>query len=274
VYSPTVRTEMVGEYTHPTKLCLRVSVVKLCARVARRRVDLHSESENDSAMWFDISGNSTPWDEAERHLAKVDRRLAKIIRRVGPCTLAPRRDYFVALCKAVFNQQLSMKVAASLFNRFRDQFPARRPTPSLLLDALTRDPEFPRRCGLSRQKAVYLKDLSDHFVSNRIPTRKLCRMSDEEVIEALVAVKGVGRWTAEMFLMFVLNRPDVLPVDDLGLREGVRDIFELPKRPAPKEVIAMCEHWKPYRSIATWYVWRRNSGDGAQAGKVKGKEST
>jgi DNA-3-methyladenine glycosylase II len=210
-------------------------------------------------MWFDAPSRPTPWDSAIRHLAQADPRLAKVIQRTGPCTLAPRRDYFVALCKAIFSQQLSTVVAASLFKRFRNEFPNRRPTPALLHKGLTNDAEFFRRCGLSRQKAAYLLDLSEHFVSNRIPTRKLSRMSDEEVIEALVAVKGVGQWTAEMFLMFVLNRPDVLPVDDLGLREGVREIFELKTRPAPKEVIAMCQHWRPYRSIATWYVWRRNS---------------
>jgi DNA-3-methyladenine glycosylase II len=188
--------------------------------------------------------------------------MAQVIRRVGPCTMSPRRDYFVALCKAVFSQQLSTVVAATLFGRFRDLFPNRRPTPTRLLEALSRDTEALRCCGLSRQKVVYLKDLSEHFVTNRIPTRKLSRMSDEEVIEALVAVKGVGRWTAEMFLMFVLNRPDVLPVDDLGLREGVREIYELPVRPTPKEVIELGEQWRPYRSIATWYVWRRHGTGG------------
>jgi DNA-3-methyladenine glycosylase II len=225
-------------------------------------------------MWFDPPAKPSPWDAATEHLSRVDRRLAAVIRRVGPCTLAPRRDHFVALCKAVFSQQLSVKAAASLFNRFRDLFPRRRPTPARVLEAVRRDGQVLRGCGLSRQKAIYLQDLSDHFVSNRIPTRKFARMSDEQVIEALVAVNGIGRWTAEMFLMFVLNRPDVLPVDDLGLREGVREIFNLPARPAPKEVIAMCEHWKPYRSIATWYVWRRNSCANATpivAGKTRAK---
>lgn len=210
-------------------------------------------------MWFNPSSAPTPWDPAIKHLIKVDARMAKVIARTGPCLLMPRRDYFVTLCKAIFSQQLSTIVAASLFKRFRNEFPKQRPTPELLLRALTEDAEFFRRCGLSRQKAAYLKDLAEHFVSNRIPTRKLSRMSDEEVIEALVNVKGIGRWTAEMFLMFVLNRPDVLPVDDLGLREGVRDIYQLKERPTPKQVIEMCEHWRPYRSVATWYVWRRNS---------------
>jgi DNA-3-methyladenine glycosylase II len=123
-----------------------------------------------------------------------------------------------------------------------------------------------KRVGLSRQKAAYLEDLAEHFISNRIPTRRLARMADEEVIEALVAVKGIGRWTAEMFLMFVLNRPDVLPVDDLGLREGARDVFGLGARPTAKELIAMGEAWRPYRSIATWYLWRRTTNQQQQGG--------
>lgn len=208
-------------------------------------------------MWFNATQGPTTWDAAVTHLSNVDPRLAQVIQRVGPCTLSPRRDYFVALCKAIFSQQLSTVVAATLFGRFRDLFPNRRPTLAKVLEALKSDVEILKKCGLSRQKAVYLKDLADHFVTNRIPTRKLGRMSDEEVIEALVAVNGVGRWTAEMFLMIVLNRPDVLPVDDLGLRVGVQELFGLADRPTPKEVTALGEPWRPYRSIATWYIWRR-----------------
>ncbi|HWE03897.1 MAG TPA: DNA-3-methyladenine glycosylase [Tepidisphaeraceae bacterium] len=210
-------------------------------------------------MWFQPPVETTPWDAATDFLSKSEPRFAEIIGRVGPCTLAPRRDYFVALCKAIFSQQLSTVVAASLFGRFRDLFPNRRPTPALLLAALRRDPDVLRGCGSSRAKSAYLKDLADHFVTNRIPTRKLCSMTDEQVIEALVAVNGVGRWTAEMFLIFVLNRPDVWPVDDLGLRVGVQEIFKLPSRPTPKQVVDMGEAWRPYRSIATWYIWRRNT---------------
>jgi DNA-3-methyladenine glycosylase II len=150
-----------------------------------------------------------------------------------------------------------VKVAAVLFGRFRDQFPGRRPTPARTLQLLNGDLEIIKRCGLSRQKAVYIRDLAQHFVDGRIPTRKLSRMSDQEVVDALVAVNGIGRWTAEMFLMFVLNRPDVLPVDDLGLREGVREIYRLAERPTPGELTELAECWRPYRSIATWYVWRR-----------------
>jgi DNA-3-methyladenine glycosylase II len=210
-------------------------------------------------MWFDPIPGKPDWSAAARHLAKADPTLAPVIRRVGPCGLAPRRDYFVLLSKAIFSQQLSVKVAAVLFARFRDQFPQKRPTPQAALKFLDGDEAQIRRIGLSRQKASYLRDLAQHFVDGRIPTRKLSRMEDEAVVDALIGVKGIGRWTAEMFLMFVLNRPDVLPVDDLGLREGVRELYGLEKRPTGAEVTALAEPWRPYRTVATWYVWRRNS---------------
>lgn len=210
-------------------------------------------------MWFNQSAKRGIWADACRALASADERMAPVIGRVGPCTLEPRKDYFVALSKAIFSQQLSTKVAATLFKRFCARFPNNRPTPARVLELMEKDAESLRGCGLSRQKSVYIRDLADHFDSGKIPTRRLAGMEDEAIIEALTAVNGVGRWTAEMFLIFVLNRQDVLPVDDLGLREGVKDIFQLSTRPAPKDVHALCEHWRPYRSIATWYVWRRHS---------------
>ena len=211
-------------------------------------------------MWFDQTDRLTRWDEAARHLSRVDPVLGRVIKRVGPCTLAPRRDYFVVLCKAIFTQQISTAVAAVLFGRFRDLFPMRRPTPSLVLEALrTRPAEVIRHCGLSRQKAEYVRDLAQHFVDGRIPTRRLASMDDEAVIEALVNVKGIGRWTAEMFLIFTLNRPDVLPVDDLGLQEGVREIYGLGERLKGKALAGRCEHWGPWRTVGTWYVWRRGT---------------
>lgn len=210
-------------------------------------------------MWFETSPDSSCWTDAARHLCRVDPILREVIRRTGPCMLAPRRDYFVALCRSVFAQQLSIRVAQVLFDRFRDQFPARRPTPEaafrLLRDC---DPQVVRACGLSRQKATYIRDLAEHFADERIPTRRLSRMSDEQIIEALTQVRGIGRWTAEMFLMFVLNRPDVLPVDDLGLREGFRELYGLKARPTAKEMIAIAEPWRPYRSVGSWYIWRRH----------------
>jgi DNA-3-methyladenine glycosylase II len=210
-------------------------------------------------MWFEPPVVKPDWSVGVKHLRRVDPVLRKVIDRVGPCTLTPRQDYFVVLCKAIFTQQISTSVAAVLFGRFRDLFPQRRPTPPRVLECIAKGEGALVGCGLSRQKRAYIADLAQHFVDRRIPTRRLSRLPDEQVIELLVEVKGIGRWTAEMFLIFTLNRPDVLPVDDLGLREGVREIYHLPERPPPKRVIEMGEHWRPWRTLATWYIWRRES---------------
>ena len=196
------------------------------------------------------------WEQAIDRLRSSDPRLAQIIDLVGPCTLAPRRDYFVLLCRAILGQQVSTKAAASMFARFRNLFPRRRPTPQKLLEALKCDDQCLRRCGFSRQKGVYVKDLADHFLTNQLPTRRLSSMTDDQIIEALTKVKGIGRWTAEMFLIFTLNRPDVLPVDDLGFQKGVQLIYGMRKHPTAKQLTRIAEKWKPWRSIGTWYVWR------------------
>lgn len=214
-------------------------------------------------MWYVKAKTKPDWSDACRHLSRADSVMARIIKHVGPCTLIPRRDYFNILCISIFNQQISTKIAAILFNRFRDEFPHRRPTPARALKFLKEADAF-KRCGLSRQKRAYLIDLSEKFIGRKIPVRQLSRMSDEEVIETLTQVKGIGRWTAEMFLMFTLNRPDVLPVDDLGLREGVKRAYTLRERPDAKKVRQIAERWKPWRSVATWYLWR-----GMAAGVVK-----
>jgi DNA-3-methyladenine glycosylase II len=209
-------------------------------------------------MWFEQPYRSRNWLTARRHLHQ-DPVMRQIIERVGPCTLAPRRDYFVVLCKSIFTQQISTRIATILFNRFRDNFPQRRPTPQRVITFLHGDAERVRACGLSRQKQSYLLDLSQRFVRGEIPTRRFAPMSDEEVIQSLVQVKGIGRWTGEMFLIFVLNRRDVLPVDDLGLREGARRFYGLSERPRAKELTELGEQWRPWRTIATWYLWRGQS---------------
>lgn len=176
---------------------------------------------------------------------------------IGPCALKPRRDHFVLLCKAIYGQQISTTVATVLFGRFCERFPRKRPTPERALKLLTQGSEEELRgCGLSRQKKTYLIDLSQHFVDNRIPNHRLSKMSDEQIIESLTAVKGIGQWTAEMFLIFVLNRPDVLPVDDLGLQTAVCHAYHLPHRPGKAELTKLAEPWRPYRTVASWYLWR------------------
>ena len=207
-------------------------------------------------MWFETPSRKPDWSAALKQLRR-DPIMRKLIARVGPCTLHPRRDYFVVLCKSIFTQQISTKVATTLFGRFRDQFPLRRPTPARVTAFLREgDAQLIRMCGLSRQKRAYVLDLAQRFDAGDIPTRRFARMSDEDVIQSLIRVKGVGRWTAEMFLIFVLNRPDVLPVDDLGLREGTKVAYGLKDRPGAKALTDLGERWRPYRTIATWYLWR------------------
>ena len=207
-------------------------------------------------MWFEPPPRDPDWSPALKHLRR-DPVMKKLIARVGPCTLHPRRDHFVVLCKSIFTQQISTKVATTLFGRFRDQFPMRRPTPARVAAFLRGgDEQLIRACGLSRQKRAYVLDLAERFAAGDIATRRFSRMSDEQIIESLTRVRGVGRSTAEMFLIFVLNRPDVLPVDDLGLREGAKVAYGLKERPGTAALADLGERWRPYRTIATWYLWR------------------
>lgn len=208
-------------------------------------------------MWFNLPPAHPDWSKAIRHLKKADPVLRGIIPKVGPCTLHPRRDLFIVLCQSIFSQQISTRVAEVLFARFRALFPRSRPTPRRVREALMGDETFIAGCGLSRQKKAYLLDLSHHFEQRLVPWRKFSRMTDEEVIASLTQVKGIGRWTAEMLLMFTLNRPDVLPVDDLGLRKGMQQAYRLGDLPKAAEMVKLADSWRPWRSIGTWYMWRQ-----------------
>lgn len=192
---------------------------------------------------------------ARRHLSGRDPRLGAVIRRVGPCRLhaAGARDPFTALAEAIASQQLSVKAADTIFGRFCDLFPPdRRPTPARV--AALADEEM-RACGFSRSKVGFLRDLAAHVLDGRLDLHGLARRDDEEVMRQLVAVKGIGRWTAEIFLMFRLGRLDVLPADDLGLMKAVAKVYGLRKRPTPDRLRRMGETWRPYRSVAAWYLW-------------------
>ena len=167
----------------------------------------------------------------------------------------------MALCHSIFAQQISTAVARVLFARFCNQFPRKRPTPARVIELLkSGDEDRIRKSGISRQKRSYLLDLAEHFDEGKLKTSRFAKMSDEELIAALDDVRGIGRWTAEMFLIFVLNRPDVFPVDDLGLRKGAQRAFGLKKLPTARQLHKLAEPWKPHRSLATWYLWRAASG--------------
>lgn len=187
---------------------------------------------------------------------KCDPKLGAVIKRIGPCELhayAPK-DPFETLCMSIASQQLSTKAAATIFGRFKDLFPPdRKPAPDRVM-TLT-DDEI-RAAGFSRPKVTFIKDLAAHVIDGRLDLAKLRKHSDDEVMQQLVAVKGIGRWTAEIFLLFRLGRPDVLPADDLGLMNAVQRAYGLRKRPDAKKLRQMGETWRPYRSVAAWYLWR------------------
>jgi DNA-3-methyladenine glycosylase II len=207
--------------------------------------------------------------EAMAHLRGADPVLAQVIEAVGPIEIALRRERFAALSRAIIFQQLAGAAARTIHDRFVALFPGRRfPTPRQVLDAT---PEDLRRVGLSRQKILYLKDLATHVDSRILNFHRFHLMDDEEIILDLTRVLGIGRWTAEMFLMFNLGRPDVLPVDDLGVRNAVRRLYRMRKMPDAKRLRALAERWRPYRSAASWYLWR--SGEIVTPGATSPKRS-
>jgi DNA-3-methyladenine glycosylase II len=193
---------------------------------------------------------------ARRVLMRRDPVLAIAIRRIGPCGMADRqrKDHLSALVGAIVSQQLSTKASATIFGRFVALFPGGAIPDAAAIGAL--DDATLRSVGLSTQKVGYLRDLSARIADGRLLLDELDSLDDETVIERLTAVKGFGRWTAEMFLMFRLHRPDVLPVDDLGILTAIQRLYRLRKRPDARRVLKMGETWRPYRSVASWYLWQ------------------
>ncbi len=202
-------------------------------------------------------------ERATRHLRTADPALARVIDAVGPFAmpLNPARSVFAALARAIVYQQLSNKAAATIFGRLCAHFPRRHVglTPERLL-ALS-DARI-RGCGISRPKLKSLRDLARRSASGEVPTlAQARRMGDAEIVERLVAVHGIGRWSAEMFLMFFLGRPDVLPVDDYSLRKAYARAFNKRKLPTPQALERLGEKWRPYRTAASWYLWASLNAD-------------
>lgn len=195
--------------------------------------------------------------EAADHLKKADKRLARVIERTAPFQLSSERlsSPFEALARAIVYQQLSGKAAATIFGRVKDLFPARRKLdPQALLDARIEDL---RGAGLSRAKTAAIQDLAAKTLDGTVPKlAALKRMSDPEIIERLVSVRGIGTWTVEMLLIFRLGRPDVLPVSDLGVRKGFMLTYKTREMPTASEMLVQGERWRPFRSVASWYMWR------------------
>jgi DNA-3-methyladenine glycosylase II len=200
----------------------------------------------------------TPNDHAIRHLGASDPRLAALIARVGPCRIgekATESDHFEGLVSAIVSQQLSTKAAATIFARVKAL--GVDATGTLHPATLLAQPEIALRgAGLSGQKTRYIRDVCEKVHTGVLALDTLHARDDEAVIEALCSIKGVGRWTAEMFLMFRLGRPDILPVGDLGVQKGMMKLFGLRKLPTPEKMVKLAKPFQPYRSAACWYLWR------------------
>jgi DNA-3-methyladenine glycosylase II len=186
-------------------------------------------------------------------LLKKDPKFAKIILQVGEYNVKITRNRYRSLVEAIISQQLSGSAAESILNRFRKLYKSNFPKPIEVLQ--TSDTKL-RKVGLSKMKVKYIKELSKKTESRHLNMRNFSTMEDEQIIEHLTNVKGIGRWTAEMFLIFSMGRWDVLPVGDLGLKKGIQLMYSLNDLPTEKEMEQLAESWRPYRTVATWYLWK------------------
>ncbi|MFM2118655.1 MAG: DNA-3-methyladenine glycosylase AlkA [Pseudomonadota bacterium] len=195
------------------------------------------------------------WDDACRHLSRRDRVMKKLIPKFGEARLQCRGDAFTTLARSIVGQQISVKAAASVWGRFQAlvdlEHGTLRPEAVLALTA-----ELMRGAGLSARKVEYLRDLAAHFAEGSVHVAAWAGMDDEAIIDELVAIRGIGRWTAEMFLIFHLMRPNVMPLDDLGLIKGISQNYFSGEPVSRAEAREVGEAWSPYRSVATWYLWR------------------
>src|SRR5687767_11259159 len=191
------------------------------------------------------------WDRAKRALARRDPVMGAIMRRHRGVYMTVRGEPFMTLARAICGQQISVKAAQSVWDRFC--LCVKTVSPQAVVAA---DRKAMRACGLSDRKTEYIADLAQHFVDGRIHARDWPRMSDDEIIAELTDVRGIGRWTAEMFLMFNLLRPDVFPLDDLGLQKGIRVAYFKGRKTSLNRMKTLGETWRPWRSVATWYLWR------------------
>ena len=192
-------------------------------------------------------------DKGLKHLKQADKKMGRLIAEYEKPEFKKDLNYFEALVRAIVYQQLSGKAAATIYKRFKNLFIKNKyPSPIMVME---KSHEELRSVGLSNQKASYIHNIADAFYTGAIP-KDINIIGDKEVIECLTTIKGVGPWTAEMFLMFTLNRPDVFPVTDLGIQKGFQLFFQLDKLPRPDQMMEKAESWRPYRTLASWYLWR------------------
>ena len=192
-----------------------------------------------------------------KHLKQADEKMGRLIDEFEKPEFKKDLNYFEALVRAIVYQQLSGKAAATIYKRFKNLFIKNKyPSPIMVME---KSNEELRSVGLSNQKASYIHNIANAFYTGAVP-KDINNIGDNEVIECLTTIKGVGPWTAEMFLMFTLNRPDVFPVTDLGIQKGFQLFFQLDKLPRPDQMIKNAEPWSPYRTLASWYLWRLVEG--------------
>lgn len=198
-----------------------------------------------------MSGNPI-WHEAQGHLAACDPVLCNLIDRHGSCSIGPNQDYFAILCESIISQQLAARAAAAIAGRFSEYYGG-EVTPDRVAETAM---ETLRSLGLSNRKATYILDLAEKVLAGTITPKEFPALPDEAIIRQLVAVKGIGVWTVQMFLIFSLNRPDVLPTDDYGIRKALMLFYGLENLPDKTTMEKLAEPWRPWRSVACWYLWR------------------
>jgi DNA-3-methyladenine glycosylase II len=192
---------------------------------------------------------------AEAHLSNVDQHMHAIITKYGECTIAPHANYYEELVSSIISQQLSVKAAETIWKRFVALYDGKTPTPEQIAET---DIEDIRKVGASYAKANYIKDLALHILDGKLDLVHIATLPNNVVIEQLVDIKGIGEWSAHMFMIFSLGRLDVLPWGDLGVRKSMQEVYELPSLPNKAEMIAVADknNWAPYQSVASWYLWK------------------
>lgn len=206
-------------------------------------------------MYMATSDWNISLQAAQQHLSKSDPIIGELIERFGDCQLAPHTNYYGELVSAIIGQQLSEKAGATIYKRFLTLFDNQLPTPEQILAI---DTEAVRAIGCSYSKVGYMKDLAQHIIDGRLDLAHIATLPNDVVIEQLVAVKGIGEWSAHMFMMFSLGRLDILPTGDLGIRKAMMNLYELSELPKPATMheIALTHGWTPYQSVASWYLWQ------------------
>lgn len=197
-------------------------------------------------------GITTSPEKIAKYLSKNDPVLGKVIDKVGPLDIRKSTDYFISLIESIVSQQLSVKVADIIFARFENLFPEKKITPEKVLEI---DADVMRQVGMSYGKITYVKSLAQHVIDSPLLFEKFDELSEEEIVTELVQVKGIGKWTAEMFLMFTMGKPDIFSYGDLGLKNAIKKLYKLDEL-SEEKALAIAENWKPYRSYACRYLWR------------------